>query len=338
MTKIHVTGGCGFIGSNFVNYWLSKHPDDYILNLDKMNYASDENYIDQRLTRDNYKLINGDIADKKTVFPLIEGIDTIVNFAAESHVDRSINDPSLFVKSNYEGVFNLLEATRKYDLRFHQVSIDEVYGSLLLNSENKSDEKSPYDPINPYSATKAAADFLVKSYYNTYRVKATISNCSNNFGPHKHPEKLIPKAILSAISNVKIPIYGDGSKIRDWIYVTDHVRGIEAILDRGNYGDAHLISSENEQKNIDMVGRILRLLGKDESLIEFVPDRLGHDERYSINPRKIKDQLSWKPVFEFNEALKSTLEHYSKFLGYYLRKMPVQSKKDRKFEIQPPEH
>lgn len=318
-----VTGGCGFIGSNFINYWLSKHPDDSIINLDRMTYASDENYIDRSLVRNNYKLIKGDIADKDTVFSIAKDVDIIVNFAAESHVDRSINDATHFIKSNYEGVFNLLEVTRKCDLRFHQVSTDEVFGSLPIDSKERFDENSPYNPRNPYSATKAAADFLLRSYYNTYGLKVTISNCSNNFGPHQHPEKLVPKTILNALSGKRIPVFGKGNQVRDWIFVEDHNRGIEAILRNGQFGGTYLLSAENELSNIEMVKKILKLLGKNEDLIEFVPDRPGHDLRYSLNPKKIREKLNWRPKFEFYKALELTVKHYMILESEYQRKLVI---------------
>ncbi|MCL5789191.1 MAG: dTDP-glucose 4,6-dehydratase [Candidatus Thermoplasmatota archaeon] len=322
MARILVTGGCGFIGSNFINYWLSNYPDDSIVNLDKMTYAADENYVDKKLIKENYVLVRGDIADKATVLSIAKDIDTVVNFAAESHVDRSISDPSPFIRSNYEGVFNLLEAARRYDLRFHQVSTDEVFGSLSLDSSEKFNEDSPYRPRNPYSATKAAADFLVRSYYNTYDLKVTISNCSNNFGPHQHPEKLIPKTILNALSGKRIPIYGKGDQVRDWIYVEDHVRGIEAVLKRGKFGETYLLSSENEISNLETVKKILKILGKDEKLIKFVADRPGHDVRYALDPGRAKKTLGWNPVFKLDDAVKYTLEHYTKSRELYQNKMP----------------
>ncbi|MEM3844679.1 MAG: dTDP-glucose 4,6-dehydratase [Candidatus Parvarchaeota archaeon] len=311
MSKILVTGGCGFIGSNFINYWLKNHPDDFIINLDKMTYAADENYIDKKLVRNNYKLIKGDICDKELVLSITKDVDTVINFAAETHVDNSIADPSAFIKSNYEGVFNLLEATRKYNLRFHQVSTDEVYGSLPLNSKERFNENSCYNPRNPYSATKAAADFLVKSYFNTYKIKATISNCSNNFGPNQHTEKLIPKTIINALSGKEIPVYGEGNQIRDWIYVEDHVRALELILEKGKYGETYLVSAENEVRNIDLVRNILKILNKGVELIKFTNDRPGHDVRYSLDPSKLKNELGWKPANSFNESLKFTVSHYS---------------------------
>ncbi|MEM3192374.1 MAG: dTDP-glucose 4,6-dehydratase [Candidatus Parvarchaeota archaeon] len=315
MSKILVTGGCGFIGSNFINYWLKNHPDDFIINLDKMTYAADENYIDKKLVRNNYKLIKGDICDKELVLSITKDVDTVINFAAETHVDNSIADPSVFIKSNYEGVFNLLEATRKYNLRFHQVSTDEVYGSLPLNSKERFNENSCYNPRNPYSATKAAADFLVKSYFNTYKIKATISNCSNNFGPNQHTEKLIPKTIINALSGKEIPVYGEGNQIRDWIYVEDHVRALELILEKGKYGETYLVSAENEVRNIDLVKNVLKILNKGEELIKFTNDRPGHDVRYSLDPSKLKSELKWKPIYDFNERLKFTVSLYQKLFG-----------------------
>jgi dTDP-glucose 4,6-dehydratase len=321
MARILVTGGCGFIGSNFINYWLSNHPDDSVVNIDKMTYAADESYIDKSLVKGNYLFVKGDIADKDTVLSISKDVDLIVNFAAESRVDRSINDPSPFIRSNYEGVFNLLEVARRYDLRFHQVSTDEVFSSLPIDSKRKFTEESPYVPGNPYSATKAATDLLIKSYRNTYGLNVTISNCSNNFWPHQHPEKLIPKTVLHALSGRKIPIYGKGDQIRDWIYVEDHVRGIETILEKGEPGETYLLSAEKEMRNLDIVSRLLNILGKDERLIEFVEDRPGHDERYALYPSKARRKLGWRPIFSFDEALRSTVEHYVKSREFYQRKL-----------------
>jgi dTDP-glucose 4,6-dehydratase len=319
MTRLLVTGGCGFIGSNFVNYWLRNHPDDYVVNLDKMTYAADENYVEESLKGKSYKLVKGDIADKELVMSITEDIDTVINFAAESHVDNAINEPSAFLRSNYQGVFNFLEAARKRDLRFHQISTDEVYGSLPLDSEAKFHEESCYNPRNPYSATKAAADMLIRAYINTYGIRATISNCSNNFGPHQHPEKLIPKTVLNAVLNRKIPLYGDGRQVRDWIFVEDHVRAIELILKKGKVGESYLISAGNERRNIDVVTEILRLLKKGKDLIEFVSDRPGHDVRYALESNKIKS-LGWKPLNDFSKSLDATVNHYLKEFNSYSRK------------------
>ena len=309
--RIIVTGGLGFIGSNFINYWMSQYPEDHIINIDKMTYASDPANISDP-NNGNYQFVKADILDEERIGELVRDSDTIINFAAESHVDNSISSPEQFLQCNYMGVFNLLEYVRKYDLRFHQVSTDEVYGSLPLNSSGSFDEHSPYNPRNPYSATKAAADFLVRSYVNTYGIKATISNCSNNFGPNQHPEKLIPKTILNAIEGKKIPVYGNGLQIRDWIFVEDHCTALDLVLKKGKVGETYLVSSRKEKRNIDVVKEILGILGLQEELIVYVEDRPGHDVRYSINPKKIEEKLGWKPKHKFSDALKSTVEHYLK--------------------------
>ncbi len=308
--KLLVTGGLGFIGSNFINYWLKNHPDDHIVNVDKETYASDFRNINKALIQDNYDYIRGDICDEDLMAKVSSNCDAIVNFAAESHVDNSIKNARDFIRSNYFGVYSLLQAARKNDLRFHQISTDEVYGSLSLDSSEQFDENSRYNPRNPYSASKAAADFLVRSYVNTYGLKGTISNCSNNFGPNQHPEKLIPKTILNILSHRKIPIYGTGKNVRDWIYVEDHCRAVDMILDRGKIGETYLVSSRKEMNNIEIVKKILSILGSDESGIEYVKDRPGHDLRYSINPRKIENELGWKPHYIFEESLELTVKHY----------------------------
>ncbi|BAB60064.1 dTDP-glucose 4,6-dehydratase [Thermoplasma volcanium GSS1] len=317
--KLLVTGGAGFIGSNFINYWLKKHQRDSIVNVDKLTYAANPDYVDHKSFSDRYELIKADIANAKQIESIIKDVDCVVNFAAESHVDNSIKSPEPFIRSNYVGVYNILEAVRKYDIRFHQISTDEVFGSLPLDSSQKFDEHSPYAPRNPYSATKAAADMLVRSYINTYGIKATISNCSNNYGPNQHREKLIPKTVYNAIHNFRIPIYGSGRQIRDWIHVLDHCSAIEAILERGRIGETYLVSARNEQHNIDVVKKILGILGKDESLIEYVSDRPGHDVRYAIDPKKIENELDWKPSIPFDEGLRDTVNHYASLFSNELR-------------------
>lgn len=317
--RIIVTGGLGFIGSNFINYWLRQYPEDHIVNIDKMTYASDLANISDPNNR-NYKFFKADILDKEIIGKLMRDSETIINFAAESHVDNSISSPEQFLQSNYMGVFNLLEYVRKYDLRFHQVSTDEVYGSLPLDSNDSFDEHSPYNPRNPYSATKAAADFLVRSYVNTYGIKATISNCSNNFGPNQHPEKLIPKTILNAIQGKKIPVYGNGEQVRDWIFVEDHCSALDLIIRNGRMGETYLVSSRNERRNIDMIREILKILRVSEGLIEFVEDRPGHDVRYSINPHKVEFELGWKPRYEFFGGLSFTIQHYLTNINRYMRR------------------
>ena len=306
-----VTGGAGFIGSNFINYWLSGHKEDTIVNVDKLTYAANPHNVHHKEFGERYRLVKADITEQQTMSEIIKNSDFVVNFAAESHVDNSIASPSPFLVSNYMGVFSLLECARKYDVRFHQISTDEVYGSLPLDFAETFDENTKYNPRNPYSATKAAADLLVNSYINTYGIKATISNCSNNFGPYQHPEKLIPKTITMALKNEKIPLYGNGEQIRDWIYVEDHCRAVESILSKGKIGETYLISSRNEKRNIDVVKKILQMLGKSPDMIYFTKDRLGHDVRYSINPEKLEKATGWKPVYNFEEALNLTIKSYT---------------------------
>ena len=306
-----VTGGAGFIGSNFINYWLSGHKDDSIINIDKLTYAANPDNVRHKEFGGRYRLIKGDITDSSFISKTVKDSDVIVNFAAESHVDNSIASPAQFLTSNYMGVFSLLESARKYDIRFHQISTDEVYGSLPLNSPEMFNENSKYNPKNPYSATKAATDFLVNSYINTYGIRATISNCSNNFGPYQHTEKLIPKSISLALKNEKIPLYGNGEQVRDWIYVEDHCSAVESVLERGKIGETYLVSSRNEQRNIDVVKKILLILGKPQDLIYFTADRPGHDVRYSINPEKLEKATGWKPSFSFDKALELTVKMYT---------------------------
>ena len=315
--KLLVTGGAGFIGSNFINYWSNKYKEDYIISVDKLTYASNTEYVNYNEFNNRYKLIKGDISNYNLMDTLIKDTDTIINFAAESHVDNSIKSSKEFLNSNIYGIYNILELIRKYDKRFHQISTDEVFGSLPLNSKKLFNENTKYNPKNPYSATKASADFLVKSYINTYNIKATISNCSNNFGPNQHREKLIPKTILNALNNEKIPVYGNGLQIRDWIYVYDHCSGIDYVINKGKIGKSYLFSARNEKKNIDVIKSILKILNKDESLIEYVKDRPGHDVRYGIDPEKTEKELNWKPEYNFNSALNSTVEHYVKNKNMY---------------------
>ena len=308
--RLVVTGGLGFIGSNFINYWLKKHPDDFILNVDKCTYAADFSNIDKKFASRNYEFVKEDICNEARMISLTKGFDIIVNFAAESHVDNSINNASAFINSNYYGVYSLLEASRINDVRMHQVSTDEVFGSLANESDDSFNEHTCYDPKNPYSATKAAADHLVRAYANTYGLKATISNCSNNFGPNQHREKLIPKTIFNALNGKKIPIYGSGKNIRDWIFVDDHCSGIETVINKGHIGDSYLIGARNEKTNLEIVNLILGKLGLSSSLIEFIEDRKGHDYRYSIDPSRIEKELGWRPAHKFDQALSLTIEFY----------------------------
>ena len=310
-----VTGGLGFIGSNFINYWRKQHPDDYILNVDKCTYAANFDNIDKRLTSRNYEFIKEDICNEKSMITISKDVDVIVNFAAESHVDNSIESASAFIKSNYYGVYSLLEAARVNDIRIHQVSTDEVFGSLERENQEIFNENTKYDPRNPYSATKAAADHLVRAYVNTYGIKATISNCSNNFGPNQHMEKLIPKTIMNALSGKKVPVYGSGMNVRDWIYVEDHCSGIDAVIRKGRIGQSYLLGARNERTNLEIVKLILHMLNIDHNMIEFVEDRKGHDYKYAIDPSKAENELHWKPKYDFEHALSITIEYYKNKLS-----------------------
>lgn len=312
--KLLVTGGAGFIGSNFILYWLNKYPKDKVVNLDKLTYAGNLENLKDVVQDPNYKFIHGDICDGKLVDFATKDVDVIVHFAAESHVDRSILDPSPFIKTNIEGTSTLLEAALKNKVkRFHHISTDEVFGALALNSKVKFNENTCYNPRSPYSASKAAADHLVHAYFTTYNLPITISNCSNNFGPLQFPEKFISLAITNILEGKKIPVYGDGLYIRDWLYVEDHCEAIDVILKKGKIGETYFIGALTEDiANLDVTKKILRYMGKDDSTLEFVKDRPGHDRRYAIDWSKIKRELSWKPKHDFESALKKTIEWYSK--------------------------
>jgi len=312
--KLLVTGGLGFIGSSFIHYWFRNHPNDSIINLDKVTYAANFKNVGEIKGRYDYSFVKGDICNAALVSRLVMDVDAVINFAAETHVDNSIKNPSAFIRSNVVGVYRILNAVKKNETRFHHVSTDEVYGSLGLNSDKKFTEESRYDPRNPYAATKAAADHLVKAYYNTYKLPVTISNCSNNYGPRQHVEKLIPKTIINAIKNKPIPVYGNGMQVRNWIYVEDHCSALEKILGRGEYGETYLVSADGEKRNIDVVRSLLKLLNKNDALIQFVKDRPGHDKRYALNSSKIKNDLRWKPRFTFDKGLKLTIKHYKRTL------------------------
>jgi dTDP-glucose 4,6-dehydratase len=307
--RLLVTGGAGFIGSNFVHYWLRKNPKGEIVDIDKFTYAADKRNLDG-VDGNRHALVVGDIAEPEIINKLVRDIDAVVNFAAETHVDNSIRDSAPFVHSNIVGVRVLLEAVRKYEKRFHQVSTDEVYGSLGLNSRKKFSETSPYNPRNPYAATKAAADHLVRAYCNTYGTDATISNCSNNFGPRQHVEKLIPKTIRSAERSMRVAVYGSGRQVRDWIYVYDHCTAIDLILKKGVPGETYLVSAGNMRCNMDVVREILDLLDRPHRLVKHVRDRPGHDAMYALNSGKIRRELGWKPEFGFENALKDTIQWY----------------------------
>lgn len=311
--KLLVTGGAGFIGSNFILYWLKKYPNDSIVNVDKLTYAGNLENLTSIEKNPNYSFAHGDICDAKFVDALMKGVDTVVHFAAESHVDRSIADSDPFVQTNVLGTQTLLKASINNNVaRFHHVSTDEVFGSLELNSKDKFNEKTPYDPRSPYSASKAASDHLVRAFYHTYGLPITISNCSNNFGPFHFPEKLIPLAITNLLENLKIPIYGDGLYVRDWLYVEDHCEAIDSILKKGKAGETYCVGSmTRDLPNIEIVKKICTLMSKPfEDFTEYVKDRPGHDRRYAIDFSKIKNELGWEPKHSFDAALSTTIQWY----------------------------
>ncbi len=310
--KILVTGGAGFIGSNFILYWLKKYPEDKIVNFDKLTYAGNLENLQEVEKNSNYTFIKGDICDVGFVQEVTREVDTIVHFAAESHVDRSIKKPVDFVMTNVLGTQVLLDSALKNGVkRFHHISTDEVFGSLNLNDSSKFSERTNYNPASPYSASKASSDHLVRSYFHTYNLPITITNCSNNFGPYQFPEKFIPLAITNILENKKIPVYGDGLNVRDWLYVEDHIRAIDVVLQKGKVGETYLIGGMTENiSNIDVVKKILKIMGKDENYIEFVKDRPGHDRKYSVDWSKIKNSLGWEPKHDFSTWLEKTIDWY----------------------------
>lgn len=312
MAKILVTGGAGFIGSNFVLYWVNKYPDDTIIVFDKLTYAGNLENLSTIEKKPNYLFMQGDITVPEMVDNVMKDIDTVVHFAAESHVDRSIKEPAAFVKTNVLGTQVLLDAAVKHSIkRFHHVSTDEVFGALALDSTEKFNEKTPYDPRSPYSASKAGSDHLVRAYHETYDLPITITNCANNYGPFHFPEKLIPLAITNILEGKKVPVYGDGLYVRDWLYVEDHVRAIEAVLQKGKIGETYCVGSMTQDvNNLEVVKKILKIMGKDELEIEFVKDRPGHDRRYAIDWSKIHDELGWEPLNDFDTWLSKTIDWY----------------------------
>lgn len=313
MKNILVTGGAGFIGSNFIYYMQRKHPDCRLVCIDALTYAGNLYTLDEA-RKGNFRFVLGDITDRKAVFALCEEekFDVIVNFAAESHVDRSIENPEVFLKTNILGTQVLLDACNKYKIpRYHQVSTDEVYGDLPLDRPDLFfTETTPIHTSSPYSASKASADLLVMAYHRTFGTPATISRCSNNYGPYQFPEKLIPLMIAKALSDEKLPVYGEGLNVRDWLYVDDHCKAIDMILENGRIGEIYNIGGHNEKANIDVVRTILKAVGKDESLITYVKDRPGHDMRYAIDPTKIHNELGWEPETLFNEGIQKTIDWY----------------------------
>ncbi len=309
MSKILVTGGAGFIGSNFVKYMLDKYSDYEIINLDALTYCGNLENLKDIEDMDNYTFVKGDIRDKELVDDLVSKVDYVINFAAESHVDRSIEDPEIFIKSNVLGTQVLLNAAKNIGVeKYIQISTDEVYGTL--GETGYFSETTPLQPNSPYSASKAGGDLITRAYFETFDLPVNITRCSNNYGPYQFPEKLIPLMISNALEDKKLPIYGDGKNIRDWLHVYDHCQAIDLVLHEGKLGEVYNIGGHNERQNIQIVKLILEALGKDESLIEFVADRLGHDRRYAIDADKIRNELGWKPKYTFETGIKETIQWY----------------------------
>ena len=305
-----ITGGAGFIGSNFIRYWLKNNPADSMINLDLLTYAGNLDNLRDLEDNPNYRFVKGDIGDVSLVNNLVKGIDLIVNFAAESHVDRSIINSADFIKTNVEGTRVLLDAARNNGgIRFHHISTDEVFGALEKDAPPFREE-TPYDPRSPYSASKAASDHLVRAYYHTYKLPVTISNCSNNYGPYQYPEKLIPLFITNLLEGKKVPVYGRGENIRDWIHVDDHNRGVEIIIKKGQIGETYCLGGNNEKTNLAITKLLLSLLAVKEDRIEYVADRAGHDLRYAIDFSKARRELGWEPQIDFTAGLESTVEWY----------------------------
>ncbi|MBI3576768.1 dTDP-glucose 4,6-dehydratase [Candidatus Gottesmanbacteria bacterium] len=319
--RLLVTGGAGFIGSNFIRYWLAGHPNDDIVNLDKLTYAGNLENLADVADNPHYQLVKGDICDAEIVAKAFMGVDTVVHFAAESHVDRSIQAAAPFVMTNVVGTHILLEAAVKVGVkRFHHISTDEVFGSLKIDDSSKFTERTKYDPRSPYSASKAGSDHLVNAYYHTFGLPITITNCSNNYGPYQFPEKLIALAITNVLEGKKVPIYGDGKYVRDWLYVEDHCRAIDAVLTKGKPGETYCVGGLTQDiDNLTIVKKILSIMGKDESAIEFVKDRPGHDRRYTIDWTKIKTELSWEPAHDFDTWLVKTIDWYKSHQDWWRR-------------------
>lgn len=308
--KILVTGGAGFIGSNFVNYMVDKYPQYSIVNVDALTYAGNLENLKQCEGKPNYQFVKADITDAEIMNQLIgDGVDAVINFAAESHVDRSITNPGIFVQTNIQGTQVLLDAAKKYNIKkYVQVSTDEVYGSL--GEDGYFTEQTPLSPNSPYSASKAGADFLVLAYHETFGLPVNITRCSNNYGPFHFPEKLIPLMIINALNDKKLPVYGDGKNVRDWLHVTDHCSAIDLVLHKGVTGEVYNVGGHNEKTNLEVVKEILKQLDKPESLIQYVEDRLGHDRRYAIDPTKLQQELGWEPQYTFETGLKETVQWY----------------------------
>jgi len=319
--KLLVTGGAGFIGSNFILYWMQRYPEDSVVNFDALTYAGNLENLKNVEKNPHYRFIHGDIRDPGAVHDAMRGIEIVVHFAAESHVDRSILEPSPFITTNIVGTYTILEQALKAKIqRFHHVSTDEVYGSLDLDDPGKFNERTPYNPRSPYSASKASSDHLVNSYYHTYGLPITITNCSNNYGPFQFPEKLIALTITNLLEGKDVPVYGDGRHVRDWLYVEDHCRAIDTVLRKGSVGETYCIGGLTDDiDNLTVINKILRIMGEPESKITFTRERPGHDRRYAMDWSKIRNDLHWTPLHDFDAWLGKTIAWYKENREWWMR-------------------
>lgn len=329
--NIIVTGGCGFIGSNFVHYVVRNHPETHVTVLDALTYAGNiENIAD--LPENRVEFVHGNICDADLLDKIVPGHDAIVHYAAESHNDNSIADPEPFLRTNVEGTYRLLEVARKYDVRYHHISTDEVYGDLALDDPARFTEETPYHPSSPYSSTKAASDLLVRAWVRTFGVQATISNCSNNYGPYQHVEKFIPRQITNILTGVRPKLYGDGLNVRDWIHTDDHSSAVWTILTRGRIGETYLIGADGERNNLTVLRDILEMMGKDPDDFDWVKDRPGHDRRYAIDSTKLRTELGWTPEHtDFREGLEHTIRWYEENRAWW---EPVKAKTEARYKAQ----
>lgn len=329
--NILVTGGCGFIGSNFVHYVVKNHPETHVTVLDALTYAGNIENI-AGLPEDRVEFVHGNICDADLLDKIVPGHDAIVHYAAESHNDNSIADPEPFLRTNVEGTYRLLEAARKYDVRYHHISTDEVYGDLALDDPARFTEETPYHPSSPYSSTKAASDLLVRAWVRTFGVRATISNCSNNYGPYQHVEKFIPRQITNILTGVRPKLYGDGLNVRDWIHTDDHSSAVWTILTRGRIGETYLIGADGERNNLTVLRDILEMIGKDPDDFDWVKDRPGHDRRYAIDSTKLRTELGWTPEHtDFREGLEHTIRWYEQNRAWW---EPVKAKTEARYKAQ----
>ena len=329
--NIIVTGGCGFIGSNFVHYVVRNHPETHVTVLDALTYAGNIENI-AGLPENCVEFVHGNICDADLLDKIVPGHDAIVHYAAESHNDNSIADPEPFLRTNVEGTYRLLEVARKYDVRYHHISTDEVYGDLALDDPARFTEETPYHPSSPYSSTKAASDLLVRAWVRTFGVQATISNCSNNYGPYQHVEKFIPRQITNILTGVRPKLYGDGLNVRDWIHTDDHSSAVWTILTSGRIGETYLIGADGERNNLTVLRDILEMMGRDSDDFDWVKDRPGHDRRYAIDSTKLRTELGWKPEHtDFREGLEHTIRWYEENRAWW---EPVKAKTEARYKAQ----